>query len=121
MPSRPADLPREGEEEAHCVRSADAVAEECHLETLPKGAATTARPAGQLPAGTTVVTGHRMPVWGTISALLENEAILGYVLMIPALLLIVVFIAYPFSLGIWMALTDKLVGRPVGIVLIPFT
>ena len=32
--------------------------------------------------------------------------------MTPALLLIVVFIAYPFSLGVWLSLTDKLVGRP---------
>jgi multiple sugar transport system permease protein len=43
---------------------------------------------------------------------LENEAVLGYVLMTPALLLIVVFIAYPFSLGVWLSLTDKLVGQP---------
>jgi multiple sugar transport system permease protein len=46
------------------------------------------------------------------SAWLENEAMLGYMLMIPALLLIVVFIAYPFGLGVWMALTDKMVGQP---------
>src|SRR5262249_37162624 len=32
--------------------------------------------------------------------------------MTPALLLILVFIAYPFSLGVWLALTDKLVGKP---------
>jgi len=43
---------------------------------------------------------------------LEDEKILGYVLMAPALLLILVFIAYPFVLGIWMSLTDKLVGTP---------
>ena len=43
---------------------------------------------------------------------LEDEKILGYVLMTPALVLILVFIAYPFVLGIWMSLTDKLVGVP---------
>ena len=43
---------------------------------------------------------------------LEDEKILGYVLMMPALILILVFIAYPFVLGIWMSLTDKLVGVP---------
>ena len=53
-----------------------------------------------------------MPWLAPISAWLENEAILGYVLMTPALLLIVVFIAYPFSLGVWLSLTDKLVGKP---------
>jgi multiple sugar transport system permease protein len=41
---------------------------------------------------------------------LEDERILGYVLLTPALLLSLVFIAYPFVLGIWMSLTDKLVG-----------
>lgn len=50
--------------------------------------------------------GQRVGMW------LENEAVLGYVLMLPALLLIVVFIAYPFSLGVWMSLTDKVVGTP---------
>ena len=42
---------------------------------------------------------------------LEDEKTLGYVLMLPAVLLIVVFIAYPFSVGVWMSLTDKLVGE----------
>ena len=47
-----------------------------------------------------------------ISARLENQTVLGYVLMAPALLLIVVFVAYPFALGVWMSLTDKVVGAP---------
>jgi multiple sugar transport system permease protein len=49
---------------------------------------------------------------GRIATALEDERILGFVLLTPALLLILVFIAYPFGLGIWMSLTDKLVGRP---------
>jgi len=32
--------------------------------------------------------------------------------MLPALLVLAVFIAYPFGLGIWLSLTDKLVGQP---------
>jgi multiple sugar transport system permease protein len=47
-----------------------------------------------------------------IAVALEDERILGFVLLSPALLLILVFIAYPFMLGIWMSLTDKLVGTP---------
>ncbi len=43
---------------------------------------------------------------------LEDERTLGYVLLMPAFVLIMVFIAYPFVLGIWMSLTDKLVGTP---------
>ena len=49
---------------------------------------------------------------GRIATLLEDERILGFVLLSPALILILVFIAYPFALGIWMSLTDKLVGTP---------
>jgi multiple sugar transport system permease protein len=47
---------------------------------------------------------------GRIATALEDERILGFVLLTPALLLILVFIAYPFALGIWMSMTDKLVG-----------
>ena len=43
--------------------------------------------------------------------LLENETVLGYALMVPALLLILVFIAYPFGLGVWLSFSNKLVGR----------
>jgi multiple sugar transport system permease protein len=50
------------------------------------------------------------PQMGRIATALEDERILGFVLLTPALLLILVFIAYPFVLGIWMSLTDKLVG-----------
>jgi multiple sugar transport system permease protein len=49
---------------------------------------------------------------GRIATALEDQRILGYVLLTPALVLILVFIAYPFVLGIWMSLTDKLVGTP---------
>lgn len=55
---------------------------------------------------------RRLAPWARFSACLENEAFFGYVLMLPALALILIFIAYPFGLGIWMALTDKLVGKP---------
>src|SRR6266849_6884709 len=59
---------------------------------------------------------HHASWLASINAWLENEAVLGYVLMTPALLLIVVFIAYPFSLGVWLSLTDKLVGKPANFI-----
>jgi multiple sugar transport system permease protein len=43
---------------------------------------------------------------------LERENVLGYLLLAPAVCLLVVFMAYPFGLGIWFSLTDKLVGNP---------
>ena len=53
---------------------------------------------------------ERRAQMGRIATALEDERILGFVLLTPALILILVFIAYPFVLGIWMSLTDKLVG-----------
>ena len=55
---------------------------------------------------------ERRAEMGRIATALEDERILGFVLLAPALILILVFIAYPFVLGIWMSLTDKLVGTP---------
>lgn len=44
--------------------------------------------------------------------LLEREASLGLILMVPGALLLVSFMAYPFFLGIWLSLTDTMIGRP---------
>jgi hypothetical protein len=73
------------------------------LKTLPKHDVTTRSPGTR--ASAEASARHRSPWLASISAWLENEAILGYVLMTPALLLIVVFIAYPFSLGVGLSLT----------------
>ena len=37
---------------------------------------------------------------------------LAAVLLAPTLLILLLFIAYPFALGLWLAVTDKVVGRP---------
>ena len=42
----------------------------------------------------------------------ENPTALGYGLLLPALSIILLFKAYPFFLGIWFSLTDKVVGTP---------
>jgi multiple sugar transport system permease protein len=77
-----------------------------------KSATSTTRPLDASHTGAEATVDRRLPLWSRLSAPLENEAVFGYVLMVPALALIVIFIAYPFGLGIWMALTDKLVGKP---------
>jgi multiple sugar transport system permease protein len=46
------------------------------------------------------------------SSAFENETTLGYALLVPAIAIILTFKAYPFLLGIWFSLTDKLVGNP---------
>ena len=40
----------------------------------------------------------------------EREAPLAYLFMIPGLLILLLFMAYPFFLGIYLSLTDKMVG-----------
>jgi multiple sugar transport system permease protein len=44
------------------------------------------------------------------ASLLEREGFLAYLLMAPGALLLVLFMAYPFFLGIYLSMTDKLVG-----------
>jgi multiple sugar transport system permease protein len=48
---------------------------------------------------------------GTRVRLLQHEARLGYLLLGPALLLLLVFVAYPFLFGIWLSLTNSQIGE----------
>jgi multiple sugar transport system permease protein len=52
--------------------------------------------------------GALAPSRGRLSAgaWLDQEGVLGYILMTPALLLLTVFIAYPFVLGVWYSMSD---------------
>src|SRR5215204_1657648 len=40
----------------------------------------------------------------------EREAPLAYIFMIPGVLILLLFMAYPFFLGIYLSITDKMVG-----------
>jgi multiple sugar transport system permease protein len=42
--------------------------------------------------------------------ILEREGSLGLILMVPAVSILLLFIAYPFLLGIWYSLTDARIG-----------
>ena len=70
------------------------------------------------PASTTVARAPvavRLPevrVRGRLAQLFEREHILATALLAPTFLILLVFIAYPFALGIWLSVTDKVVGRP---------
>jgi multiple sugar transport system permease protein len=44
--------------------------------------------------------------------ILEREGSLGLILMVPAVSILLLFIAYPFVLGIWYSLTDARIGVP---------
>jgi len=47
----------------------------------------------------------------TTKGLLERESSLGVILMLPGALLLMVFMAYPFFLGIWLSITDSMIAR----------
>src|SRR5215831_4570641 len=66
------------------------------------GASVIAAPAASLPARRRIGIGQ----------LLEREHILAGVLLAPTLIILGLFIAYPFVLGVWLAVSDKVVGRP---------
>jgi len=49
---------------------------------------------------------------GAVTQLLEDERWLALVLLVPTLLLLALFIAYPFAKGVELAVTDAKVGVP---------
>lgn len=50
--------------------------------------------------------------FGTLAQLLENRNVLSVLFMLPAVSMLVLFLAYPLGLGIWMGFTDVRIGRP---------
>jgi len=47
-----------------------------------------------------------------VSRLQDNRHALGLLFMIPAALVLVVFLTYPLGLGTWLGFTDAKIGRP---------
>lgn len=58
------------------------------------------------------VAPQRAVVTRRFGHLLEREKSLGLILMAPAVVILLMFIAYPFALGIWYSLTDARIGVP---------
>ena len=48
----------------------------------------------------------------TRQSLLEDERVLAFVLLTPTLVLLGLFIAYPFVMGVWLSVSDTSVGNP---------
>jgi multiple sugar transport system permease protein len=46
-----------------------------------------------------------------IVRLADNRSLLGLVFMVPAAALLLVFLAYPLGLGLWLGFTNQLIGR----------
>src|SRR5437870_12713845 len=68
--------------------------------------------ASAIPAPIVVVAVPKLGRPKGLGHLLEREHILAGVLLAPTLVILTLFIAYPFVLGIWLAVSDKAVGRP---------
>jgi multiple sugar transport system permease protein len=49
---------------------------------------------------------------GAFERLLENERLLAFALLSPTVLLLGLFIAYPFVMGVWFSLSNISVGNP---------
>lgn len=49
---------------------------------------------------------------GVLRRLLENEQVLAGLLLLPTVLILSLFIAYPFGKGIWLSLSSATVGNP---------
>ena len=50
------------------------------------------------------------PWMARLRASLEKENVAGWILIVPAALILAIFIAYPLLLGVWFSLTDKMIG-----------
>jgi multiple sugar transport system permease protein len=64
---------------------------------------------GVSPAGESLPS--RVGILAKAKGLLERQASLGIILMLPGALLLIVFMAYPFFLGIWLSMSDSMIGR----------
>ena len=49
---------------------------------------------------------------GSLVDLLDDRRVLSFLCMLPAVGLLVVFLAYPLGLGVWLGFTDTKIGRP---------
>ena len=47
-----------------------------------------------------------------LTGILENERLLAFVLLAPTVVLLGVFIAYPFIMGLWLSVSSTSVGNP---------
>ena len=67
--------------------------------------------AGQV-AARLAIAPAAAPRMGVTARLLEDERVLGWLLLLPTMVLLALFIAYPFVKGVWISLTSATVGVP---------
>ncbi|MGH7390017.1 MAG: carbohydrate ABC transporter permease [Candidatus Rokuibacteriota bacterium] len=79
------------------------------IDPILARSATTTVSAVPAPVAVALPAARRPPRFGQ---LLEREHVLAGLLLAPTLVILTLFIAYPFVLGIWLSVSDKVVGRP---------
>ncbi|SMF83611.1 carbohydrate ABC transporter membrane protein 1, CUT1 family [Tistlia consotensis] len=57
----------------------------------------------------TADSAYRMSLW---SRLMTDRNFLGFWFMLPAAAVLILFLAWPLVLGIWLSMTDTTIGRP---------
>jgi multiple sugar transport system permease protein len=63
-------------------------------------------------AGHAVALPHPRTSQPLLSRLLESERLLAALLLAPTVLILAMFIAYPFVMGVWLSLSSTSVGNP---------
>jgi len=53
-----------------------------------------------------------LPMRSRANRFLKSEALTGYTLISPAVFLMLVLLAYPFALAVYISLTDRILGEP---------
>jgi multiple sugar transport system permease protein len=62
-------------------------------------------------ASTLTTDAAGLPRAGGLSRLLENRNILGALFLLPAAVILLLFLTYPLGLGVWLGFTDTQIGR----------
>lgn len=53
-------------------------------------------------------TAYRPTLWSRLN---NSRNLLGFILMLPTALLLLLFLTYPLGLGVWLGMTDTTIGR----------
>ncbi|GAB4175124.1 MAG: sugar ABC transporter permease [Thalassobaculales bacterium] len=64
------------------------------------------------PMTATSIDAPQAPPRRTLVDLLDDRRVLSFLFMLPACGLLLLFLAYPLGLGVWLGFTDTKIGRP---------
>jgi multiple sugar transport system permease protein len=59
-----------------------------------------------------VAVRHRPAARPLLERIEQSRGALGFLFMLPAAVLLLLFLAYPLGLGVWLGFTDERIGRP---------